>query len=324
MQTDPEISRDRNLFLMYQPKYFSRHMLSVADAVRPDTILYIEPFDAPHYEVAARQVRLTDFPADQFKNSRVFLFDYFSRPISKIAQILYAQGAEIIFVQHGSISHLEVEIQTGAKRIFWKRFWRRLAITVQIARIAAEVGQLRSLVKNPRKLDINLVEAAYVYIEQDASAFQSLGDRCILCQSADSKRFAAQPDAGAVFISQPLIEDGIVEPYSYLTMFDSLVEKHGIARVIAHPRDRVLAKHARDKGIAVSSLQEQGTFPAASIVGHYSTLLYEIIGIEVTRVSHSNGEEIERFIGEDRSGAPLLMDVLRKNYGQQNALAAFA
>lgn len=324
MQANAETLRKRNLFLMYQPKYFSRYMLSVADAVRPDTILYIEAFDVPHNELAARQVRLADFPADQFENSRVFLFDYFSRPISKIAQILNAQGAEIVFVQHGSISHLEVEIQTGAKRIFWKRLRHRLAIMAQIARIAAHAGQLRSLMKNPRKLDTNLVKAAYVYIDQDTSAFQSLGDRCILCQSADSKRFAAQPDAGAVFISQPLIEDGIVEPDSYFAIFDDLVEEHDIARVIAHPRDRMLAKHARDKGIAVSSLQEQGTFPAATIVGHYSTLLYEIIGVEVVRVCHKNGDEIERFIGEDRSSTPLLLDVLRETYGQQNAAATFA
>ena len=146
----------------------------------------------------------------------------------------------------------------------------------------------------------------------------------MLCQSADSKRFEAQPNAGTVFISQPLIEDGIVEPDSYFVMFDALVEKYNIARVITHPRDRMLAKHARGKGMAVSSLQEQITFPATLIVGHYSTLLYEIIGVEIVRVSHANGEEIERFIGDDRGSTPLLLDVLRETYGKPSAPARFA
>ena len=318
MQTEPEISRDRNLFLMYQPKYFSRHMLAVADAVRPDTILYIEPFDAPHDEVAARQIRLTDFPTDQFKNSRVFLFDYFSRPVSKIAQILYAQGAEIIFVQHGSISHLEVEIQTGAKRIFWKRFWHRMSIMAQIARLAWRTGQLCLLRSNQRKVDTRLLQSAFVFIAEDAAFFEDLGEGCVICQSADAKKFQFDLQAGTTFISQPLIEDRLVDSRAYLALFDSLVDSHGVTRVIAHPRDRALAAHARRKGLAVSALKDQTVFAASSILGHYSTLLHEIHGVDVIRVDYSDGTELERFWGAARDEALVIVDELERRYRAQS------
>lgn len=299
---------------MYQPKYFSRYMLSVADAVRPDTILYIESFGALHADVAARQVRLTDFPAEEFASARVFLFDYFSRPISKIAQILHGNGAEIVFVQHGSISHLEVEIQTGAKRIFWKRLWNRLSIMAQIARLAARTGQLDLLRSNPRKIDTRLLQAAFVFIAQDAAFFEELGEGCVICQSADAKKFQFDPQAGTVFISQPLIEDRIVDLQDYLALFDSLVDTHGVTRVIAHPRDRALADHARRKGLAVSTLKDETVFAASSVLGHYSTLLFEILGVDVTRVNYCDGTELERFRGEARDEAPVIIDELQRRY----------
>lgn len=305
----------RNVFLMYQPKYFNHFVLSLEAAIKPETVVYIETYDEARSTIDAEQFHISDFAADNWRGARVFVFDYFSRPISKLVQILHARGAEIVFVQHGSLSQLDHELQIGAKRLFWQRLKNRASIMAQIAFLALRTGTLAMLRDNPRAIELDRLAAAYVFIEHDAAYFQKIEDRCFVCQSADSGRFGHDPDAGAVFVSQPLIEDQIVDRAEYLSLFDRLVAGNDVRRVIAHPRDKVLADHARSKGLLVSGLKDQPQYPAAAVLGHYSTLLFEIQGIQVIRVAYTDGAEIDRFENTDNAQRPLITDALRQRYG---------
>ncbi len=309
----------RNVFLMYQPKYFNHFVLSLEAAIKPETVVYFEAYQEPLATIGAEQFHISDFAADNWRGARVFVFDYFSRPISKLVQILHMCGAEIVFVQHGSLSELDHELQTGAKRLFWQRLKSRASIMAQITFLALRTGTLSLLRNNPRAIDLDCLAAAYVFIDQDALYFKEIEDRCFVCQSADSGRFRHDPEAGAVFISQPLIEDRIVDRDRYLSLFDRLVAEQDVRRVIAHPRDKVLADYARGKGLAVSGLKDQPQYPAATAVGHYSTLLFEIQGVEVIRLAYADGAEIDRFQSAGHEDRPLIADALRDRYGPASA-----
>ncbi|WJY20962.1 hypothetical protein QTA57_14285 [Fontisubflavum oceani] len=304
---------------MYQPNYFNNFVLSLEAAIKPETIIYIETYQEPHATIDAEQFHISDFAADKWSGSRVFVFDYFSRPISKLVQILHMRGAEIVFVQHGSLSQLDQELQTGAKRLFWQRLKNRVSIMAQVGLLALRTGTLSLLRDNPRAIDLDCLAAAYVFIDQDARYFKEIEDRCLVCQSADSGRFRHASDAGAVFISQPLIEDRIVDRDAYLSLFERLVAEHDVHRVIAHPRDKVLANYAHRKELAVSRLGDQPQYPAAAAVGHYSTLLFEIQGVEVIRLAYADGAEIERFQSAGHEDRPLIADALRDRYGPASA-----
>ncbi|MDP4062061.1 hypothetical protein RBLE17_18180 [Rhodobacteraceae bacterium LE17] len=306
---------------MYQPKYFNHFVLSIEAAIQPDTILYIERYNDPLYGIKAKQYRISAHPDNDWESTRVFVFDYFSRPITKMAQILHSLGAEIVFVQHGSLTQVDHEIQVGSKRLFLKRLMDRVLIIAQIMLFALRARCTRFLFSYPRDIRTDYLSAAYIFLEQDSRYFTDIAERCFICASENSFRFQTDPEAGNVFISQPLIEDCIVNCNSYLSLFDHIVRDHDIRCLIAHPRDKILAEHARKKGLNVYGLKDKSQHSAAAVVGHFSSLLFEIRGMKVCRLSYSTGEEIDRFQTTDYQERPLITDALRNDYGPQSVIS---
>jgi hypothetical protein len=309
-----KIMREESVvFLMYHPRYFTPFISKVYDCLLPNAIIFLEHFQTKIPEITCGQKHLNQLDVHKLKQSKIIIFDYFSKPVNCIAEALYKNGNKIIFVQHGSISEVETEIDLKLKKLFLARFKYRMQIFLSILLFSVGLRRIKSVFSLNRMLKQEILSEVYLFINDDKRFFSKTRAQVYSCTLGDDKYFTLNQKSGSMFVSQPLVEENIVEYRKYKSLFKKIVKRYNITSYLVHPRDKIFSEFAEKLGLKLYKLKSETRMEFDEIVGHYSSLLYSISGFIIHRVSHENGELIETINTKKDVSRPLFFETLETN-----------
>ena len=187
-----------------------------------------------------------------------------------------------VFIQHGVFADLKKSVRTGSRlkmismRSFlilfrwFQEFGFQLNYFIFLFRVFKSGGwSQREFIG---RLDVEF-DLGIFWVEKDrddlVATYPKLFGNTTLCLSPDQGCLpqSYRADGAVLYISQPLVEDGLVASSTYLKFLADLQKKYGERLVIVrHPRCKLLKS-----GVVLGEIDLN--MEISKIVGHYSTLL---------------------------------------------------
>ncbi|WP_418641896.1 polysialyltransferase family glycosyltransferase [Vibrio chaetopteri] len=221
------------------------------------------------------------------EKTSLIIFDVFLVPT--LVVLKKYRHLKFIFIQHGLFSDLTIESRNKKRTLDWykrstiiaKRFLDNFGFTMSNIAILLRIMRSGpwSQRDNLNELGLRVDHAIFwnkLDFENILTSFPHLICKHTLTLPPDFDKIKIKYNANApcVYISQPLVEDGIVSSEEYLNFTAKLRTKHDDVIIIRHPRQKIISNNDR----LLSEVDE--VLETSGVIGHFSSLLLSI-GINI-------------------------------------------